>query len=54
MQRVLLGARIMDHICAGENREYVPFSVSEEARWALEGAVGRVGKKSTQLEKSVI
>jgi len=54
MQRVLLGARIMDHFESGENRKYAPFSIPGEARLAPAGPAGRFGINPSRSEKSVI
>jgi hypothetical protein len=54
MQRVLLGARIMDQFGSGENREYAPFSNTNRRDWRREALAGRSGKKPSGPEKSVI
>jgi len=54
LQRVLLGARIMDQFEAGENREHASFSIFEVAQLALAGPAGRSGKNLSRSEKSVI
>jgi len=45
MQRVLLGARIMDQFGLGENREYAPFRIPARRDWRPEAYPGLIARK---------